>query len=231
MSISSYVEDFKGLFFPNLCLACDNHLPDKASRICLKCQATLPYTDFHLHKENNVTERFWGRVPIITATAGFYFTKSGRVQRMIHRLKYDNRPEIGVELGKRLANKMKEGNLYDDIDLVLPVPMHPKKEFQRGYNQAAKFAEGLSENLGKPWLKDKLVKKEMTMSQTKKSREDRFENVSSSFVLESGGLSGRHILLVDDVITTGATLEACATVLLKEPQVKVSIAAIALAGV
>jgi competence protein ComFC len=217
------------LFFPRLCLACDRTLPKGNSQICFVCQLKLPYTDFHLHQTNNVTDRFWGRVPIFTATAGLYFTKSGRVQRMIHRLKYENKPEIGLELGKKIGYKLKDSPLYQQIDLIIPVPMHPKKEYQRGYNQASKFAEGLSQTMQVPWSKEMLTKFTATETQTRKSREERFDNVASSFTL-NGNLQGKHVLLVDDVITTGATLEACASVMLKEQQVTISIAAIALAG-
>ncbi len=217
------------LFYPNLCLACGQHLKVRKDIICISCQVKLPKTNFHLHEDNPVIEHFWGRISIGAGAAYLYFSKGSKAQQLLHELKYKGKGRIGVVLGKRYGMQLKKSPLYQSIDLIVPVPIHIRKRRIRGYNQSAKFAEGLSETLGVPW-KEGMKRLDMVDSQTQKSRMARFENVENSFqVLDPKSLADKHILLVDDVITTGATLEACALKILAIPGTKVSVATIAIA--
>jgi ComF family protein len=191
----------------------------------------LPKTKQHEQKENAFTEIFWGRVPLATGAAQYYFSKSGRVQRLIHQLKYEHKPEIGHQLGMLFGRQLREQDHFKDIDAIVPVPLHPRKQHQRGYNQAAAFGAGLAESMGIPQYAYALERPEYAESQTRKSRQERLENAQTAFRVKKPLLiEGKHILLVDDVLTTGATLEACASQLLAVPDTKVSMATIAMAS-
>ncbi len=224
------LDDAFCLFYPRLCLSCeDRHLPPKQI-ICTSCDFKLPRTDFHLHLENDFTKKFWGRVNINTAAALFYFYKKSKTQNLIHNLKYKEKKQIGIDLGKMLGKSLSKSILYQDIDFIVPIPLHIKKEIKRGYNQSSVFAQGLSETMNIPWLHNGLERKIYTETQTKKSRMDRFQNVMEAFhVPQPHLLKNKHILLVDDVLTTGATLEAGAIKLLEVENTKVSLATIAFA--
>jgi len=229
--ISSYFNDFLSLLFPNLCSGCGTSLYSGEFQICSKCLYNLPYTDHHLHEENKVAKQFWGRIPCHAAMAMLFFRKGGRVQQIIHHLKYSNQPELGIKLGKLLGERLLLAPAYQHIDLIIPVPLHRKRERQRGYNQSAGIAEGIAEVLQIPMSKVHLLRKSSTDSQTKKGRYLRFENMSKAFEVKNGeALKGKHILLVDDVMTTGATLEACGLELLKCGINKVSFATLAFVG-
>ena len=225
-----YFNHFLELFYPRLCLACTDAVPPKSELFCLQCQFKLPKTNLHLTKENALTERFWGRLPLVSGAALYYFIKGGRTQQLIHNLKYTGKRQIGLEVGKWYAEELKEVAWFQSVDLIVPVPLHPKKERLRGYNQSDYFAQGLSEGLKRPTLKTGLKRLSFTSTQTKKSKLDRFENVLRAFAVSNPEhLKGKHILLVDDVITTGATLEACGLRILEVPDTKLSILSIALA--
>lgn len=228
--ITRWVDDFVSLFYPRLCLACGNGLPPRQDSICISCQYYLPKTNFHKLLENPFTERFWGRIPLCAGAALYHFNKSGRTQRLIHHLKYDHKPNVGIRLGQLYGRQLLDSKHFRSIDLIVPVPLHPRKEKMRGYNQSAVFAKGLSQVMEIPWQKNILVRKVMTTTQTKKSRMERFQNVQDAFSLqEEKTIRNKHILLVDDVLTTGATLEACAKNLLKVSGVKVSMITIGIA--
>jgi len=225
-----YLEDFLSLFYPELCLACAKNLPPGNEAVCIQCQYYLPKTNFHKDAENAFAQRFWGRVNIQGGTALYHFVKSGRTQKLIHNLKYKSRTQIGINLGRLYGKTLRVAPVFKEADLILPVPLHPRKEKKRGYNQCDLFAKGLSESMEIPWKKGLLVKTEDTATQTKKTRAERFENVATAFKIAAPEkLRGKHILIVDDVITTGATLEACAQKVLEIPGVKVSLATIAIA--
>lgn len=229
--LSNYLYDLLGLFYPNLCLACEKNLPPGQKILCIRCNYSLPKTNYHLELENGLTERFWGRLPIETGAALFHFVKGGKVQQLIHELKYNHKRDVGIQLGEWYGSMLKEQSSYQDIDLIVPVPLHIKKEHRRGYNQSALFAEGLAKRLGKPWKKDALMRRDASKSQTKKGRMERLENVMHAFQLNKAkSLEGKHILLVDDVLTTGATLEACGQKLLSIANTKLSLATIAIAS-
>lgn len=226
-----WLDNLLGLFYPSLCLACGRNLPPREDSICVSCRYKLPKTNFHREAENAFTERFWGRIPLQAGAAFLHFTKGGRVQRLIHHLKYEGKREVGLSLGRLYGRVLRESSVFRDACLILAVPLHPRKLHLRGYNQSALFAEGLSEAMGIPWLPDGLRRTEYTTTQTKKSRLERFKNVEQAFVIpDPSALKGQHVLLVDDVVTTGATLEACARKILEVEGTRVSMATIAIAG-
>lgn len=228
--------DFIHLFFPHLCVVCKSSLSARklhpsALDICLRCERKLPHTKFHLEKDNAITQRLWGRVDVGHATALYFFKKGGGVKPLIHRLKYDNRPDIGVELGRRMASDIMASPYFSSLDLIVPVPLHPKKEQKRGYNQSDKLAEGISAVTGVPYRTDVLMRNDYTESQTRKNRAERLANVSGVFgINHTEELCHKHILLVDDVFTTGATTEQCAELLLQAEGARLSLAVAAIAA-
>ena len=226
-----WIHDFVGLFYPNLCVACGQNLPPFDDLLCLKCQFELPETKYHQQPENAFVERFWGRVPIESGAALYYYNKGSRVQHLIHLLKYQNKPEIGYKLGLLYGKQLRQAENYTTIEAVVPVPLHPKKAHARGYNQAEQFSRGLAESMEIIHLPKALRRKSFTVTQTKKSRIERLENVLSAFeVVQHKKIANKHILLVDDVMTTGATLEACTLKLQEVEEVKISLATIAIAS-
>ncbi len=229
--ITQWANDLLGLLYPRLCLACAKRQPPRRDLLCASCRLKLPRTDHHEYQENAFTERFWGRVPVYSGAAMFHFVKGGNVQHLLHQLKYGGKPEIGVLLGEWFGRDLYQSPWFHSVQAIVPVPLHPKKERMRGYNQSDAFARGLSRTMGVPWYKHGLKRIAYTDTQTKKGRLERFGNVEEVFETgEAAKLAGKHILLVDDVITTGATLEACTHTLLALPDVQVSMAAIAMAS-
>ncbi|GGI28295.1 ComF family protein [Pedobacter mendelii] len=228
--LQQWASDLIGLLFPNLCNACGTPIFQNENLICTKCQYDLPFTDYHVHDENRVAKQFWGRLPLNAAMAMLYFRKGAKVQNLIHSLKYNNKTDVGVMLGHMLGERLKNSPLYQNIDLIMPVPLHQKKLRLRGYNQSTFIVEGVSKKMEIDFYDNILIRPVPTESQTKKSRYNRYENMKSVFKIQNPEkIAGKHILLIDDVITTGATLEACANVLLENGASKVSIAALAFA--
>lgn len=218
------------LFYPALCLACQDTLPQSNLQLCLSCQKTLPYSTLHESPENLFTQRFYGRVPIQTGAAYFYFVKGGKVQRLIHHLKYSHKPHIGFHWGKIYATQLNQEPHFREVDCIVPVPLHWKKERLRGYNQAAAISKGLAEGMEKPHLPKALIRNIYASSQTQKGKIARLNNVEQAFsVAQKKQLQGKHVLLVDDVMTSGATLEACALPILDLPETKVSMVTLAMA--
>ncbi|MCD6113584.1 MAG: ComF family protein, partial [Bacteroidales bacterium] len=213
------------------CMACGKSLYKNENCLCTYCLYHLPKTNFHLEKDNEVERVFWGRVRIESAASFLYFSKGGKVQKIMHKLKYKGRQEIGVFLGEQYGLELLNSDTFKNIDIIIPVPLHKMKLKKRGYNQSEKFAEGLSLSMKKPVSTDNLYRKIFSETQTKKTRYKRWQNVESIFDIKNPELlKSKHILLVDDVITTGATMEACVNVLKKVEDIKISIASIAYAS-
>ena len=221
-------DDLISLFYPRLCAGCNTSLVNGEDILCLHCLADLPRTNYHLFPENPVFQIFIGRVNITLASSFCRFDKGGRLQHLLHQLKYKGNSEVGIKMGILFGYDLIQSSSYQDIDAIIPVPLHPKKEKKRGYNQSAEICKGLSESMNRPVISGNLVREIHTSSQTRKGRFERWENVSGIFnVKNEASLIGKHLLLVDDVVTTGATLEACCEPLLKIPGVRVSIATLA----
>lgn len=227
----SILDDFLSLIYPRVCASCGNTLYKNEKVICTFCNYRLPKTNYHFEKNNPVIEIFWGRVNIESASAYYYFAKGSKIQHLIHQLKYKGKKEIGIFIGKQYGLDLIESPQFNTVDVVMPVPLHRKKQKQRGYNQSEQFAIGISGSMKIELDTKSLYRKIASQTQTKKSRFKRWQNVSEIFdVRQTDSLIGKHILLVDDVITTGSTLEACANALYKVPDVRISVAAIALAA-
>jgi len=223
-----WINDFLFLAFPKICICCGKSLWKHEPVICTLCEYHLPKTGFHLVHDNPVSRIFWGRVRVESATAFLHFNKGNRVQKMIHHLKYKGRKDIGVYLGSQYGDQLKNSPLFNHAEVVIPVPLHKKKERKRGFNQSERFAAGLALSMKIPVDTQTLIRCKHSETQTRKSRFRRWENVSGIFKLNNPEkLDGKHILLVDDVITTGATLEAAAGTLSECRNLNVSIAAIA----
>ena len=226
----SLLDDFISLIFPNICACCGNSLWKHEEIICTHCDFHLPRADFHLEPDNPASRTFWGRVKIENATAGYYFNKGNRIQRLIHLLKYNGRKDIGIFLGEKQGVLLKSSPYFNTVEVIIPVPLHKKKLMKRGYNQSEQFAIGIGKIMNIPVNPYLLYRQKFTETQTKKSRFSRWQNVSGMFAVNDPvQLEGRHILLVDDVITTGATLESCIYALSTIPGLKISVAAIAVA--
>ncbi|MEM9022643.1 MAG: ComF family protein [Bacteroidota bacterium] len=222
------LRDFVALIYPHLCYACGRSLYSHEQCICTYCQYHLPKTHFELNPDNRLSRLFWGRVPLEGATAYYHFDKGNKVQRLVHHLKYRGKTEIGQTIGRLVGHTLREQPPYAQVDCVVPVPLHPRKQRKRGYNQSDFLAQGIAEGLQKPWTTDNLIRNVANPSQTRRSRFQRWKNVENIFALRQPQLlEGRHVLLVDDVITTGSTIEACATALLKVPNLRLSVAAMA----
>ncbi len=223
--------DFVSLFFPVICVSCGKSLYKNENSICTYCLYHLPRTNFHLTNDNPVAKIFWGRINIQAASSFYAFNKGGKVQQLVHQLKYKGQQHVGIRLGNLYGYELRDNNDFNTVDLIVPVPLHAKKLRKRGYNQSLCFAEGLSESMRLPVDSTVLCRSAASETQTKKSRFTRWKNVEHIFYTQNELLlMHKHILLVDDVITTGATLEACAQALLKVEGVKVSIATIAYAS-
>ncbi len=239
LSVSDLFQDVLSLFYPMLCLACDEPLVGGEEHCCTECRVKLPYLSHHLPDPvtaaatSPLARRFWGKVPLQHTLAYLQFTARGRVQRLLHQLKYEDQPEIGTVLGRWFGAELAQVGYAAEFDALIPVPMHPSKERRRGYNQATCYAEGLAESLELPVWPTALRKLADGGSQTRKNRIERWQNVSGGFTVgpKAEEITGKRLLLVDDVLTTGATLEACATVLLAAGAQNVSVCTIASAGI
>jgi ComF family protein len=234
MKVTTYlysaIEDLIALFYPSTCIVCEENLLKEEECVCIPCLYKIPKTECFRQAENSVSKLFWGRVQLQNAAALYQFQKEGSTQKLIHELKYEGGKNMGIFLGKQLGYALQDSNFFSDIDCIIPIPLHPKKERLRGYNQSKYIAKGLKEIVHIKMNTRSLIRTENTDSQTRKKRFSRWENMMNSFALQkTKKLENKHILLIDDVVTTGATLEACAQKLLEIEGVKVSIATIAVA--
>lgn len=212
------------LMFPLLCQGCGASLASPSAVLCSRCKTSLPRTGFEQSTNNPVMQTFWGRVPLEFASSLFYYRKGELLAELIHQLKYKRHRENGLFLGAFAGNLLKSSLLYQDIDGVVPVPLHPRKERLRGYNQCTLLANGLCSATGWPLFHQEVLRLKHTQSQTKRGRYERWKNVEGIFgVARYSVLSGKHLLVLDDVVTTGSTLEACCHALLQVPGVRVSV--------
>jgi ComF family protein len=225
-------DDFLSLLLPRLCYACGNHLLRNEKLICTECYILIPRTNYHLEENNPVAKLFWGRCRIEKAAAFSFYNRDSRIRKLIHNLKYNGIRDVGFELGRIYGLALLKSEFLKDIELIIPVPLHPSKKRTRGFNQSEIISKGISEVTGLPVDTRTLERITLTGTQTKKSRYERWVNVEGIFyVADPASISGKHVLLVDDVITTGSTLESCAVELLKADGVRVSVAALAVAVV
>jgi ComF family protein len=226
------INDFISLIFPDNCYSCQGVLLQGEHKICTACRGTLPFTHYHkLNPTNNpITQKFFGKIPILYGLSFLQFTKDGKVQSLLHQIKYNNEPELAEMLGNWYGAELNDLSFAQNFDMILPVPLHPKKLKIRGYNQSDYFAKGLSHGLKIPFYNNILIRNTHSSTQTKKSRYQRWQNVNAIFdIAERYDVYNKSILIVDDVVTTGATLEACARILLEANAQSVSIATIAVA--
>ncbi len=239
--INRITAGFSEFIFPEACAVCGRSIPAGTRFVCVRCRATMTTLDLHHLPENTITDRFWGRLPVDRAAALLPYSQGTPAQRLMWLLKYDNRPEVGVKLGAWLGQLIKHSFVFGEVDYVIPVPLHEKKLRTRGYNQAERVAAGIAEEIDAECLPFAVVRKQFTETQTRKSQFERMENVEAVFELarspnsqgqtnqKSHFLTGKHILLVDDVMTTGATLEALGRAILPARPASFKVAVLALA--
>ncbi len=224
---------FRGLgqlFFPALCLGCRRAVDRHADLLCLGCASGLNLRDDYQHPENEVTDRLAGRLPLVFGAAAYTFRTGNVCQRLIHDLKYHHRPDVGRALGERFGAALATVPALQDLTGIVPVPIHRRRRYERGYNQAEVIAEGIAEVMAVPVLPAALRRREFQGSQTKRSKLERLENVRDSFAPGPALPDQGHLLLVDDVLTTGATLDFCGNILLEaQPDIRLSLAVVAVA--
>lgn len=224
MRLKSWFYDLKFLFFPDYCLGCNSLLIKEEKKICINCRHDIPAVDLSLNNSDFLNLVFYGRVTLQESASLLYFRKSGKVQNIIHNLKYHGREDVGGLLADWFGHELVEERRFQTIDVIVPVPLHKKKLRQRGYNQLTTFGKRLSEIYQKPFVEDILIRKYANSSQTFKDTFSRWMNVKEIFDVQNAEkLVHKHVLLIDDVVTTGSTLEACAISLLKIQGVKISI--------
>jgi ComF family protein len=224
------VKNLLNLFFPEICEACNNVLSDNELVICTNCRHQLPVTNFHFDNSETVKKIIYGRVQLENATALLHFSKKGIVQQLLHNLKYRGHEQISDFFGEWLGAELKTVKAFEAVDVVVPVPLYKSKLRKRGYNQVAKFGKEIAKALDANYNDSVLLKTKATITQVFKGRLTRWNDDGALFsITETESLKGKHILLVDDIITTGSTVEACATVLLKIDNIKLSLATMAIA--
>lgn len=218
---------FEALFnlvFPNICYACGHTVQPPVLHICIECRADLAKVDTPNFTNNKIQHLFWGRLELQKATSYLRFEQFGKTQRLLHALKYKGVKELGITLGELAAQELNEQGFFSEIDVLIPIPIHRRKKRKRGYNQSLLIAEGISNITQIPVEKKVLQKTVNTKSQTRKSRFERFQNVNQTFELrQPNSLTNQHILLIDDVVTTGATVEACGNLLRSIPGIQLSL--------
>lgn len=223
-------ENILDFFYPPLCVVCDARLQESEKHICLECISTLPKTNYHKQEENRLEQFLGGRFPFYQAAAFCYFYKTGSLQKIIHAFKYKNNPDLARYIGRLYGEDLKKSSFLSEVDYLIPVPLHPKKQKQRGYNQAEEICKGLSDVTGIPICTTAIERVINNPSQAKKGRTERWENTKGIFgPTNNPSLKGKKVLLVDDVITTGSTIEAIAICFDEGEGPIISVAAIGMA--
>ena len=219
------------LLFPHICAGCGSDVLNEETVLCMRCIESMPETNFELHADNPVEKSFWGRLPLVSGTAQFYFTKESLMQHLMHQFKYKGNKDLGSQLGRIMGDQLTHSDRFKDIDALIPLPLFPVKEKRRGFNQATILCQGISEIFGVPVLDKVMIRPQHTETQTKKGRIERWKNMEGKFVLrDPAAVRNKHLLLVDDVVTTGATLEACGNALLQGDNVRLSVATLCIAS-
>ena len=212
---SAPTESLLHLFFPHCCASCGTDLPDARQPICIRCRAKLPYTDYPILADNPVEQIFWGRLPVRAACSILYFTRRSMLQQLLHRLKYGGQESLGIALGQLMGHALSVTKRFNGIDLLVPLPLHPTRERKRGYNQASLLCRGMRDVLDTPMGTKLLIREVSTKTQTQKTRTERWMSMQGKFrCIRPEGLKGKRVALIDDVITTGASLESCGQVIL-----------------
>ena len=224
VTISEIKDSLLHLLFPHTCSGCGTDNLGNRDILCLHCMATLPETHFECHADNPIERKFYGRVPVHAATAQYYFNRDSVLQRLVHQLKYNSNKELGLQLGRLMGTSLKQSGRFN-ADVLVPLPLFAAREKKRGYNQSTVLCEGIAEELQLPILKNIIIRPDHTETQTHKGRIERWKNIEGKFrLIDPAAISGKHLLLVDDVVTTGATLESCGSELLKARDLTLSLA-------
>jgi ComF family protein len=224
-----YLKIILDLFYPRICVSCKTTMQQAEQHLCLDCLLTLPKTNSHSLPTELIDRKFWGKINVKNTYSYLRFNKKGKVQNILHALKYKNKPELAEYLGKLYGTELKTVNLQQDIDLILGIPLHKDKKIIRGYNQSDHFAKGLSEALNVPYDTEVIIRNTFTETQTKMAnRLGRYKNIEGVFsVLDEAKIKNRRIALVDDILTTGSTLEVAGELLLKHGCTELTIITIA----
>lgn len=232
MLIKHAIDSLTHLFFPHICAGCGTDVINQHQLLCLACTNRLPLTGYYDHVDNPVEKTFWGRLPVNHAASYLYFNKDSIVQQLMHQFKYKGREEIGLYFGRKMGAALLGSARVGRADFLVPLPLHPARQRKRGYNQAEVLCRGMSETLGIPVLPEAVTRNTETTTQTHKNRASRWDNMSGKFFVQKPGmLENKHIILVDDVVTTGATLEACGHELMKARGLLLGIATLAYTSV
>lgn len=228
--IKDWLSSFLSLLFPRCCIVCGSPLAKGEECLCTMCNIELPRTNYHLRKDNPVEQLFWGKIPLERATSFFFYRKGSDFRQILHQLKYGGQKEIGAIMGRYMAAELLESGFFGGVDMILPVPLHKKKQQARGYNQSEWISRGVAAVTGIPIDTESVIRRKNTETQTRKSSLERWENVEGIFELHHAeSLVGKHILIIDDVLTTGATTVACASCLTKVEGIQISVLTLAMA--
>lgn len=228
-TLGSALRALRTLLFPSSCMICGEHIGSKMHGICIRCRYEIPLTSYWRSEENPVKEHFAGLVPLVQGSSFIFYSGESLWRDMVHRFKYGGEWAIAESMGRWYGAELRDSGLYDDIDIVVPIPLHPLKTLRRGYNQSRYLAEGIAHELGAKVVADAVVRRRNNPSQARRRGSERWDNVEALFELRKADkLRGKHLLLVDDVLTSGATLTACAEAILKvQPDCRISIATLA----
>lgn len=230
VSLKEIKESVIHILFPHVCAGCGNDVLSIQSALCMRCIDAMPETNFEVHANNPVEKMYWGRLPLSSGTAQFYFTKESLMQHLMHQFKYKNNRDLGLQLGRIMGDQIQKSGRFQ-VDALIPLPLFPVKEKRRGYNQATLLCKGMAESMKVPVIDSAIIRPQHTATQTKKGRIERWKNMEGKFVLHDPGvIANKHLLLVDDIVTTGATLEACGNELLKADNVRLSLATLCVAS-
>lgn len=231
-AVLDYYKSLIHLIFPELCIGCNKRIEDIQDAFCVDCYLDFPFTRVTDISDNEFTDHFRGKLRLEYAASLFFFVKTGSVQNMIRQLKYYRKSENGLKLGQLYGNTYRETTMASDIDIIVPVPLHKKKLAERGYNQSERISRGIASVFNVPVSVNNLVRQKNTITQTRLSNEARQENIRGAFILkDEHEFHNKHILLVDDVLTTGSTLLGCANAFERVKGIRISMATIAMGDV